>query len=148
MKNAKELYKEHYEFYRSGAEGEYSKYEWAADEIFQLCTYDSGLDEIFVRDILEVCKVILDWTNFEYISNRQNYLKYILVCQLLNEFRWIDWGTSIRGAWFDGYDNDARPILEAKDWYECTPEGLNEHTMLKVSFNKDNIKALIEFMEE
>ena len=56
-----------------------SKYEWVAHRVFDLVTYDSSLDERFVKDIIEVCKVILDRQTFEYIRDGKNYVKYILV---------------------------------------------------------------------
>ncbi len=115
--NVKDLYKAHYEHHRRCFGKVIPKYTWAAREVFNLCTYDSCLDELFVNTILEVCKVILGGTNFEYIKDEQNYTKYILVCQLLDKFHWIDWGTSIRGAWFEGYpDVKTHPILEEQEW--------------------------------
>lgn len=155
MSNVKDLYKAHYEFYKECFTDERLKYSWAATEIFDIWTYDSSLDELFVKDILEVCKVILDQENFEYIKDEQNYKKYILVCQLLDKFHWIEWGTSIRGAWFDD-DNycpkfESRPIVKENEWWgpEWTADGeMERHTIAEVRFNEDNIKALIEFMTE
>lgn len=130
-----------------------SKYEWVAHSVFDLVTYDSSLDEEFVKDIIEVCKVILERRTFEYIRDRGNYVKYILVCQLLHNFHWIEWGTSIRGAWFEidtHYDyrtkvttNHSRDILDKLEWW-----GDEHHVIEKVPFTEENMKALIEFMEE
>lgn len=75
-----------------------TKYEWAASSVFNLATYDSELDELFVKKILEVLKVILLGINFEYIKDEANYRTYILVCQKLSDMNWIDWSSSIRGA--------------------------------------------------
>lgn len=114
-----------------------SKYVWAACNVFDLTTYDSTLDELFVKKIIEVCKVILNNKNYEYIEDENNYINYILVCQVLVNFDWIDWGTSIRGAWFQ--ESFRRPIL---NW--MSDMGGYE----PVNFTADNLKALIEFIEK
>lgn len=144
-----DIYKAHYKEVCSWQDDEYSKYEWAANHIFDLTTYDGDLDEKFVKDILEVCEVIADRYNYEYIGNKDNYIKYILVCQLLDNFKWIDWGTSIRGAWFDNGD-DPKVILEELPFFQK-----NEKTgkwdcykIEAVPFSYDNLKALFEFIEE
>lgn len=133
----KELYKIHYEEYRDFTGPERNKYNWAADEIFELTTYDGGLDELFVKKIIEVLDSILDGYTFEYIRN--NYITYILVCQLLCKFGWIDWGSSIRGAWLDDYSSNARPILNGN---------LEGHGCTEIKFTKENLKELILFIEE
>ena len=124
-----------------------TKYEWAASYIFDLTTYDGSLDELFVKKIIEVCKVILDGKNSEYIRDESNYTAFILVCQLLDRFDWIEWGTSIRGAWF-GPSVNPRCLLEndhvtyfvgGKDKTEGHPD---------IPFTKENLKTLIKFIEE
>ena len=133
-----DIYKEHYEEVCSRHDDEYSKYEWAANYIFDLITYDTDLDERFVKDILEVCEVIADRCNYEYIENNDNYIKYILVCQLLDRFKWINWGISIRGAWFENIPpHDSKNILDG-----------NYYRIKEVPFSYDNLKALIQFMKE
>ena len=114
-----------------------NKYEWASSHVFNLATYDGTLDEMFVKKIIEVCKVILEKRNFEYIKDESNYISYILVSQLLDHLNWIGWGTSIRGAWFE---EDVRygacrttPILD-----------MNEY----VPYSKKNLELLIKFLEE
>lgn len=157
MADVKEIYKRHYDEDCTHFNDHRSKYEWAAGNVFDLTTYDGWLDELFVKHILEVCKVILDRTNFEYIKDEHNYVRYILVCQLLNDFRWIEWGTSIRGAWFQeeyfkpwGSDTviKSRPILNEYEWSEFNSDnGLYEdHVIEEVPFTEENIAALIEFI--
>lgn len=150
---ALDIYRAQYEEESSWFCDKRTKYHWAARNVFNLTTYDDALDEKFVKDILEVCKVILNRENFEYIKDENNYVKYILVCQLLDHFQWLCWGTSIRGAWFEVdtyYDfqtkesiNRSRDILDELEWW-----GDEHHKIEKVPFTKENIKALIEFMEE
>lgn len=112
-----------------------NKYEWAASHVFEICTDDGELDEIFVKKIIEVCRAILESRTFEYIEDKDNYIAYIIVCQLLYEKGWIEWGTSIRGAWFvrNGIESNAKPILS-----------MNLH----VPYSIDNLELLFKFLEE
>lgn len=149
----KEIYKANYEIQRDMMDVCCDKYEWAASSVFELTTYDTSLDERFVKDILEVCKVILEKRNYEYIKNEANYIKYIAVCQILDRFNWINWGVSIRGAWFEidmRYDwsgivlkNYSRVIVDELEWWDDEPDCIEP-----VPFTVENLKALIEFMEE
>jgi hypothetical protein len=146
-----DIYKAHYEEVCSWHDDEYDKYEWAANYIFDLTTYDAALDEKFVKDILEVCQVIIDNYNYEYIEKEENYIKYILVCQLLNNFNWIDWGISIRGAWFNlSKTSDSKVILEELEWGQYDEEtGKYEKCKLEaVPFSRNNLQDLIKFMED
>ena len=138
-----DVYRIHFKEYCESMGGQkISKYEWASSEIFNLTTYDGSIDEMLVKHIIEICKVIMNRNNFEYIRNEANYITYILVCQLLDRFHWINWGTSIRGAWFEtGIDAQQTPIID-------TNLSVDKHGCDKVSFTYDNLKALIEFMEE
>lgn len=136
----KDIYETHYKEYCDFNDDPTTKYEWAAGEIFELTTYDGELDELFVKKIIEVSKAILYRHTFEYIKDEKNYIAYILVCQIFEKFNWIDWGTSIRGAWFDCSNYERRrPILD-RNLDTC---GVDE-----VAFTRDNLKALIEFIEE
>lgn len=148
----KEIYKAHYEQQKSWCDPEMSKYEWAANHVFDLTTYDGDLDELFVKCIIDVLKVIRDRYNFEYIKDEDNYIGFILVCQLLDKFHWIEWGSSIRGAWFDSYHPNCRvhPILEELSWSSYDPDikSYTEHKINGVIFTESNIADLIEFLEE
>lgn len=143
-----EIYEMHYVEYCENTCGN-TKYEWAASEVFNLTTYDGTLDELFVKKIIEVLKVILNKTNFEYIKDETNYINYILVCQLLNEFNWIDWGTSIRGAWFDAYHpNSKTQLILEENVITRYANGVPEDIIYpEVRCTEENLKALIEFIE-
>ena len=150
--NVKDIYKAHYEFYKNKVSiRNPSKYEWASFYVFDLSTYDGELDKLFVDAILEVCSVIFNGKNYDYIVDKENYIKYILVCQILDKFHWIEWGTSIRGAWFDGYypGSKTRPILEEDGWSEPGDSGeWEEHVLAEVPFSEENLRYLIEYLVE
>ena len=139
--NVLELYRDDYKFECDNITRDCSKYSWAASEVFELTTYDRDLDEMFVKKIIEVCKVILENRAFDYIRDESNYVDYILVCQLLEHFHWIEWGTSIRGAWFE---ESHQKYYESQPIVKCP----YTHAEGPIPFTVDNLKALIEFMEE
>lgn len=78
-----------------------------ANGIIGLTTYDDELDIEFGKMILETMIQIKNKTTFEYIKDQNNYRNYILSCNLLNG--WLDWGGSIRGAWFDYHEGKFTP---------------------------------------
>jgi hypothetical protein len=134
-----DIYESEYRDYTLYVNHSGTKYEWAANYIFDLCTYDGELDELFVKKIIEICKAIFDKTTYEYMKDKSKYITYILVCQLLDKFNWIDWGTSIRGAWFDDYSSNSRAIID--------PD-FSAYGDKKVPFCKTNFKILLDFLEK
>jgi len=95
-------------------------------DIFGMVTYDSGLDIKFGKYILEIMDVIAKGYNFEYIKNEKNYIKFILVANILDNYNWIEWGSSIRGCWFSPYN---------------TPNvccGIEYYNMNEITFDHDN----------
>lgn len=76
-----------------------AKNSYILNHIFNITTYDSDLDEKFVKAILEIMNVIIERKNFEYIKDENNYIKFITVVNLILES--LDWGTSIRGCFFN-----------------------------------------------
>jgi len=99
--------------------------------VFGLTTYDLDLDIEFGKDIFEIMKVIYEKRNFEYIKDESNYKKYILVCNFLINNHWLEWGGSIRGAWFNNFESIR----------------LNDCSEDKILLSKEFIKWLMEFLE-
>ena len=94
------------DFHEEASEKE-QKLIFLSSEILGLTTYDDALDVHFGRMVLESMKQIQNKTTFEYIKNKNNYAEYILSCNLMKG--WLDWGSSIRGAWFSDYDGNITP---------------------------------------
>ena len=91
----------------------------------------------FGKDIIEVMEVINNRKNFEYIKeDKENYKKFILVANLLDKYNWIEWGTSIRGCWFDKWSN---PYIEG-ECYDMED---------KIEFDEDgkDIGLLLDFLK-
>lgn len=106
-----------------------NKYVWAAEEVFGMFTYDDEMSEFFVKEIFEVIDAIYARINFTYINDNNKYAKYLQVCLMLDQFGWIEWGSSIRGAWLE-----RGPL--AKDIIEGVP------------FTPQNLIILMNFVEE
>jgi hypothetical protein len=78
-----------------------------SDQIMGLATYDDNLDIEFGKMFLETIIVIENGTTFEYIKDHENHKKYIMSCNFLKKC--IEYGTSIRGAWFNYHDGKIYP---------------------------------------
>ena len=77
------------------------KEEFLSGHIFDFSFYASEPDEYFCKKMIEVLDVILNKKNFEYIkSSEENYYNYLSMCNSRFLYEKLDWGTSIRGAWF------------------------------------------------
>lgn len=147
MDRIQDLLQEIYEKRKEQYGNEYSKLEFISSEVFNLVTYDSELDELFATKIIEVLKVIISGKNFEYIENKQDYINYILVCQLLDKMNWIDWGTSIRGAWIEDFDEDNPQNNLASYWCEYYNDKEWIETDLRIPYSKENVVELIKWIE-
>ena len=81
-----------------------SKLAFVGGMIFDFTTYDSSIDEILAKKMLEVVEAILNKTTFEYIKvGDDNYLNYLTMVNMPFLDGKLSWGTSIRGAWFESY---------------------------------------------
>lgn len=81
-----------------------SRLAYLSDYIFDFTTYDGEMAEIFARKALEVCRAINDSKTFDYIEDPDNYRWYLLMVNMPFFAGRLNWGTSIRGAWWDHAD--------------------------------------------
>lgn len=77
-----------------------SRLEYLADHIFDFTTYDGGVSEHFAQKAVEVCAAISDRRTHEYIKDLEQYQWYLLMCNMPFFVDRLEWGTSIRGAWW------------------------------------------------
>lgn len=78
-----------------------SRLEFLADHIFDFTTYDSAIAELFAGKAVEVCAAISARKTFDYIEDADNYRWFLLMCNMPFFAPRLNWGTSIRGAWWD-----------------------------------------------
>lgn len=77
-----------------------SRLSYLADEIFDFTTYDDGIAEEFAAGALDVCEAINDKKTFEFIKDEAKYRWYLLMCNMPFFASRLEWGTSVRGAWW------------------------------------------------
>lgn len=78
-----------------------SRLEFLSESIFDFTTYASDKSELFARKAVEVCAAINGRKTFEYIENDDNHTWYLLMCNMPFFADKLEWGTSIRGVWWD-----------------------------------------------
>ena len=105
---------------------------WVADNIFEFVTYDSGASEVFGNLMLRVLKPILNQTTFDFQKESEdNYYTFLLMVNMPFLKDKLEWGTSIRGAWFDTSGDSileldcGRVMVPMKDFKEFVKELLD-----------------------
>jgi len=77
--------------------------EYLCDHIFEIVTYDGEMAAMFGEKAVEVCNAILTGKTFEYIEDKERYKWYLTMCNFPFFKNKIEWGCSIRGAWWMTY---------------------------------------------
>ena len=77
-----------------------SRLEYLSRYIFNFTTYDAAMDVLFAAKAVEVCRAISTREAFEHIKEDQSYMWYLIMCNMPFFSERIDWGTSIRRAWW------------------------------------------------
>lgn len=128
------------------------KYAWLCDDAFGVSTYDTNLSVKWGKLIFDVMTAIRNHTTFDYIKDDANYEKYIAVCNLFNIHLLIDWGSSIRGAWFSfNKDNRDFCLVECHEILKHVEgEWVPVHEEGHVNWSEEAVNYLIDvfFKEE
>lgn len=82
-------------------DSESSRLEFLADHVFNFTTYDSDMSELFAQKAIEVCKAINTRSVPDFISDIECYKWYLIMVNLPFFSDALNWGTSIRGAWWE-----------------------------------------------
>ena len=116
----------------------FSKYHFLAESVFGLVTYDDDIDEFLVKKLVRICVDIAKNKTFEYAEESAgNYKWYIALLNLPFFKDKLNWGTSIRGAWFDA-DNGIFEIPACGFWDE------NDEQIRVLKFNKEQWLLFID----
>jgi len=97
--------------------------------IVGITTYDDELSKEYGKMILDTLIQIKNRTIFEYIKDKENYKNFIFSCNFIKD--WLEWGISIRGAWFNTGDGKIVP----------------DEALSNVGYEEDSIRITDEFME-
>jgi hypothetical protein len=87
-------------------QGRTSRLEYLSDHIFNFATYDGEMSELLARKALEVCAAVSGGKTFDYIKDPEQYRWYLVMCNMPFFAERLEWGTSIRGAWWDYGDTE------------------------------------------
>ena len=124
----------------------YSVHEYSSDYIFEFTTYSEDISKYLVEVAIDVCQAITDRKTFEFILNYDREIWFITMCNMDFFESKIDWGCSIRGAWWDVCDSD--PIVIES----CGLFDEKEEQILSLSLNECEwalfIKSVLEFYNE
>ena len=75
---------------------------YLSNNVFDFTTYDTDVSALFVQKAVEVCEAVTMKTNSEYIEKcHENYLWYLLMANMPFFEQRLEWGASVRGAWWD-----------------------------------------------
>lgn len=122
-----------------------SPFEFISDNIFDFTIYDGELSEEMGEKALEVCVAITNRKTFDYIKSGEKYKNYINMINMPFFKDRIEWGTSIRGAWWD-YCVSEKITLESCGLFDGDTQILN------LSFDGDQwtkfIEAMVEFTKD
>lgn len=85
-------------------EDHYSKSEYLSQIIFQFNTSDTAIDILFATKMVEVLTVIRSNSWMKYIKEENQYINYLTMVNMPFLENKLDYGTSIRSAWFNDYE--------------------------------------------
>ena len=104
MRKYKKIIDDRYEELKRRSDTDYAgpkgKLKFLSVYIFGFATYDDNMDVMFTNNMIEVLRAILGKTTFEYIKEEDKYLNYLTMVNMPFLKDRLDWGVSIRGAWF------------------------------------------------
>ena len=82
-------------------DGQSTRLSFLGDYIFDFTTYDSEWSEIFAKRAIEVCESISNKTTFESFEEPGRYRWFLIMINMPFFSQRINWGTSVRGAWWE-----------------------------------------------
>lgn len=116
-----------------------SRLEYLADHVFDFTTYDSEMSGVLAKYAVQVCQALTYKATHDYIKSPENYRWYLIMCNMPFFRGRLDWGTSIRGAW---WSHDEQQLSSCGIWSE-------NQQITSMHFNAEEwqrfIQAVIKF---
>lgn len=120
-----------------------SRLEYLSDYILDFTTYDRGMSVLFASKAVEVCAEINNGTTFTYIEGADNYIWFLVMCNMPFFADRLEWGTSIRGAWWTGRPGKQIEFNSCGLW--MGDEQLTDTLEFSADEWKHFISAVVEF---
>lgn len=92
-----------------------SRLEFLGEQVFDFTTYDGVMSALFAEKAIEVCDAINNKSTFDYIKDHEKYRWYLLMCNMPFFAGRLNWGTSIRGAWWEAKKLESCGLYEGED---------------------------------
>lgn len=118
-----------------------SRLDYLAENIFDFTTYDSEMGELFGKKAIEVCVAISNKQTYEYQKNEEDYKWYLLMVNMPFFTGKLEWGGSIRGAWWNLHKDDEFVINSG-----CLWQGNDQ--LLELRFNFKQWKLFINAVSD
>jgi len=119
-----------------------NRLDFLGEAVFGFTTYDSGPNALFAKKAVEACEAINNKATFDYIKDPDNYQWYLLMVNMPFFSNRLEWGTSIRGAWWNYYG-------ETQSLESCSLFDEDGGQILTIDFVEDEwgkfIAAMVEF---
>lgn len=120
-----------------------SRLEYLSENVFNFTTYDGEKSVLFARKAVEVCTAINNRLTFDYIKEPEQYQWYLLMCNMPFFADKLEWGTSIRGAWWGAMHGKQIEFQSCGLWLG------DEQLHQTINFSREEwekfISAVIEF---
>lgn len=126
--------------YSEEGEGQ-GRFEFLADAVFGFTTYENEVSALMAEKCLEVCRAVTDRKTFEYIRDADNNQWYLIMVNMPFLKDRLEWGTSIRGAWWDLYGDDKFTIKSCLLFQD-------DDQLLEISFNEKEWTEFVNAMSE
>jgi len=122
-------------------DSEMGRLEYLAEYIFMFTTYENIVSSLMANKCLEVCRAITDRKTFGYIGNEDGNLWYLIMVNMPFFEGKLEWGTSIRGAWWELYGSKKFKVQSCGLY-----EGYDQ--LLDIEFNSEQWAEFILAMEQ
>jgi len=116
-----------------------SRLEFISECIFGFDTYEDEVACLMAKKCLQVCRAINDRETFQYISTNDGNLWYLIMVNMPFLSEKIEWGTSIRGAWWDNNNGKVFIVQSHELYYKGEQLG-------RVELNRKNWASFIDAM--
>lgn len=123
-----------------------SRLEYLSEYIFAFTTYQSDMAELFAAKAVEVCEAINNSKTFDYIKDDDQRRWYLLMVNMPFFASKIEWGTSIRGAWWNSGPKTPIQLCSVGLWLDG--EQLYEPMFFTHDEWREFIAAVIAFARE
>lgn len=123
------------------SDSDLDRYQYLSDHIFDFTTYDRVAARRMGEVALSVCLAITDRKTFSYIEDKGNYADYLNCVNMVFFMNKLEWGTSIRGAWWD-FSGNKEFELDSCGLYKDGEQILN------IKFNREEWDLFVYAMRD